>query len=53
MCKAELLNKENIIDICRDNNYICATCKWNINIETIKPKEDVKRSKTKVVELWK
>lgn len=53
MCKAELLGKENIIEICKDNNYICASCKWHINIKTIKPKEDAKRSKIKVVELWK
>lgn len=51
MCMAELLGKENIIDICKDNNFVCANCKYHANIETIKPKEYAKRSKIKVVKI--
>ena len=53
MCKAELLEKENIINICKDNNFICDNCKYHMNIETIKTSEEPKRSKIKVVKIWK
>ena len=53
MCHAELLGKENIIDICKKYNYNCVECVENIRIKTIEPKEEPKRSKIKVVGIWK